>query len=169
GRLLTGNVFNHTLVNLGFDITIQQTIQQCFGLWLVNVIPVVLELFIVRRLQWQQLRYNRLLGHRVDKGVADQVQTINLAIVELVQHYLDRTNYLGQLRGITEATYRRNHLATKAVEECSCFCTHGAKFNVNILLDRKSTRLNSSHVKISYAVFCLKKKKENVRHMHSRT
>src|SRR5271165_2527383 len=27
------------------------------------------------------------------------------------------------------------------------------------LEDRKSTRLNSSHVKISYAVFCLKKKK----------
>src|SRR5690349_23955429 len=26
--------------------------------------------------------------------------------------------------------------------------------------DRKSTRLNSSHVEISYAVFCLKKKKE---------
>src|SRR5690606_40317564 len=33
--------------------------------------------------------------------------------------------------------------------------------------DRKSTRLNSSHVKISYAVFCLKKKKKkkNVRGM----
>src|SRR5690606_41611497 len=29
------------------------------------------------------------------------------------------------------------------------------------LRDRKSTRLNSSHVKISYAVFCLKKKKKN--------
>src|SRR5258707_11782896 len=27
--------------------------------------------------------------------------------------------------------------------------------------DRKSTRLNSSHANISYAVFCLKKKKEN--------
>src|SRR5438874_4613583 len=27
--------------------------------------------------------------------------------------------------------------------------------------DRKSTRLNSSHVEISYAVFCLKKKKHN--------
>src|SRR5690606_41778105 len=27
------------------------------------------------------------------------------------------------------------------------------------MLDRKSTRLNSSHVKISYAVFCLKKKR----------
>src|SRR2546430_4094262 len=28
------------------------------------------------------------------------------------------------------------------------------------VLDRKSTRLNSSHSQISYAVFCLKKKKE---------
>src|SRR3989442_11965177 len=29
-------------------------------------------------------------------------------------------------------------------------------------LDRKSTRLNSSHVRISYAVFCLKKKKHAI-------
>src|SRR5690606_39795905 len=29
-------------------------------------------------------------------------------------------------------------------------------------VDRKSTRLNSSHVKISYAVFCLKKKKNRI-------
>src|SRR3712207_7991715 len=29
--------------------------------------------------------------------------------------------------------------------------------------DRKSTRLNSSHANISYAVFCLKKKKKNIR------
>src|SRR5438874_8438514 len=28
-------------------------------------------------------------------------------------------------------------------------------------IDRKSTRLNSSHVEISYAVFCLKKKKKS--------
>src|SRR2546427_8669976 len=31
----------------------------------------------------------------------------------------------------------------------------------NSALDRKSTRLNSSHSQISYAVFCLKKKKKN--------
>src|SRR2546427_6866989 len=30
--------------------------------------------------------------------------------------------------------------------------------------DRKSTRLNSSHSQISYAVFCLKKKKKNKKH-----
>src|SRR2546430_6450477 len=36
--------------------------------------------------------------------------------------------------------------------------------------DRKSTRLNSSHSQISYAVFCLKKKKKNEytnRHIHN--
>src|SRR5690349_22649069 len=36
-----------------------------------------------------------------------------------------------------------------------------ADFLVMGLSDRKSTRLNSSHVEISYAVFCLKKKKKN--------
>src|SRR5256886_7082401 len=34
--------------------------------------------------------------------------------------------------------------------------------------DRKSTRLNSSHSQISYAVFCLKKKKKNIK-QHSST
>src|SRR5690606_41670109 len=36
------------------------------------------------------------------------------------------------------------------------------------LPDRKSTRLNSSHVKISYAVFCLKKKKLKAYHVKQR-
>src|SRR5690554_6982125 len=31
---------------------------------------------------------------------------------------------------------------------------------LKLMVDRKSTRLNSSHVRISYAVFCLKKKKK---------
>src|SRR5690606_41494809 len=35
-----------------------------------------------------------------------------------------------------------------------------------VTTDRKSTRLNSSHVKISYAVFCLKKKKKQRVNMH---
>src|SRR5436309_9024566 len=34
----------------------------------------------------------------------------------------------------------------------------GARARLRSVEDRKSTRLNSSHVKISYAVFCLKKK-----------
>src|SRR5690349_23684003 len=36
-------------------------------------------------------------------------------------------------------------------------------------VDRKSTRLNSSHVEISYAVFCLKKKKKKqTHHIHNK-
>src|SRR5256885_8803214 len=38
---------------------------------------------------------------------------------------------------------------------------HGRGCCQSQLQDRKSTRLNSSHLVISYAVFCLKKKKKN--------
>src|SRR2546421_2166314 len=38
---------------------------------------------------------------------------------------------------------------------------------LNLRIDRKSTRLNSSHDQISYAVFCLKKKKK-MNHVTSR-
>ena len=36
-------------------------------------------------------------------------------------------------------------------------------------LDRKSTRLNSSHITISYSVFCLKKKKHILQKKHNKT
>src|SRR5258707_12502933 len=38
----------------------------------------------------------------------------------------------------------------------------GLRRGTRWLLDRKSTRLNSSHANISYAVFCLKKKKPDI-------
>src|SRR2546426_7798598 len=41
----------------------------------------------------------------------------------------------------------------------AAFQTQARDSEVGILIDRKSTRLNSSHLVISYAVFCLKKKK----------
>src|SRR5688572_32334012 len=37
-----------------------------------------------------------------------------------------------------------------------------AETGLNVVIDRKSTRLNSSHSQISYAVFCLKKKKKEI-------
>src|SRR5690625_5515189 len=43
------------------------------------------------------------------------------------------------------------------IEFNSYICEFVIKFSM-IMRDRKSTRLNSSHVAISYAVFCLKKK-----------
>src|SRR5690242_21185855 len=48
-------------------------------------------------------------------------------------------------------------LNTLLMHHC-CNFNHSTKNLIN--LDRKSTRLNSSHMSISYAVFCLKKKKK---------
>src|SRR5574337_1788420 len=45
-----------------------------------------------------------------------------------------------------------------------CFCLRHYRFMSGpafFMVDRKSTRLNSSHHSISYAVFCLKKKKKD--------
>src|SRR5256885_5358972 len=42
-----------------------------------------------------------------------------------------------------------------------------AKGDRRVCRDRKSTRLNSSHLVISYAVFCLKKKKQLHDHTHT--
>src|SRR3712207_8973548 len=54
------------------------------------------------------------------------------------------------------------------VSGCAGEADHGRdRRNVHYLpasLDRKSTRLNSSHANISYAVFCLKKKKTTILH-----
>src|SRR5207245_5254313 len=42
----------------------------------------------------------------------------------------------------------------------------GASMTAETTADRKSTRLNSSHGSISYAVFCLKKKKKKNKNVH---
>src|SRR5258705_7870384 len=45
--------------------------------------------------------------------------------------------------------------------DCMCYHSRSASpSGCSMQLDRKSTRLNSSHLGISYAVFCLKKKKK---------
>src|SRR5205807_10557766 len=43
---------------------------------------------------------------------------------------------------------------------------HGQRLQCYVERDRKSTRLNSSHLVISYAVFCLKKKKKRKKQKH---
>src|SRR5260221_10067106 len=57
-----------------------------------------------------------------------------------------------QLARIFEGFHRVDTHPTRAVE--------GLGIGLTLCKDRKSTRLNSSHTVISYAVFCLKKKKK---------
>src|SRR3712207_8365540 len=47
----------------------------------------------------------------------------------------------------------------------SKWCQNEFQVSNQIRVDRKSTRLNSSHANISYAVFCLKKKKKELYHI----
>src|SRR5690242_21077093 len=62
-------------------------------------------------------------------------------------------------RETTIAAQTAQHMQRERDRNAQTGCTH---------LDRKSTRLNSSHMSISYAVFCLKKKK-NKRHKTTST
>src|SRR5690625_432679 len=67
------------------------------------------------------------------------------------------TKLMMLLRGQNLIGYR--HYADDLVDK---FVENAAKNGIDIfrILDRKSTRLNSSHVAISYAVFCLKNKRQ---------
>src|SRR3712207_8402360 len=72
-------------------------------------------------------------------------------IFDQVAQLLDRLAALGC----------RRHTKTSSLSEWLCerkqgVCQGGREMSA----DRKSTRLNSSHANISYAVFCLKKKKK---------
>src|SRR3712207_9414011 len=66
--------------------------------------------------------------------------------------------------GVVNAYGQAHDVPNLFVSDASQFTT-GAAANPTLtivaLADRKSTRLNSSHANISYAVFCLKKKKIN--------
>src|SRR5690349_24219674 len=83
----------------------------------------------------------RSLAAALDAGVG------RVVVDSLVE--VERLSALCVERGVTQRVLVR---ATVGVE------AHTHEF-IATAQDRKSTRLNSSHVEISYAVFCLKKKK----------
>src|SRR5256885_8750934 len=70
-------------------------------------------------------------------------------VAVVVQHQFDDAGAVIEIRSHRLAYLRRAvGVEVLVLPECA------------LLRDRKSTRLNSSHLVISYAVFCLKKKKE---------
>src|SRR5206468_3747031 len=69
---------------------------------------------------------------------------------------------IGFLSGANELAAE---ISSGAVAAARVAETHRLMFNLRLdaaVTDRKSTRLNSSHDQISYAVFCLKKKKKHI-------
>src|SRR6266480_5123408 len=65
-----------------------------------------------------------------------------------------------ELQGLSQ-----NQLAQRTgIPQATLSAIENDRVRLGVERDRKSTRLNSSHMSISYAVFCLKKKKKIVRH-----
>src|SRR3989442_8472055 len=68
--------------------------------------------------------------------------------------------YLGEVEEFDAAVLDLGLPVRDGLTVLRAWRAQGRVMPVMILTDRKSTRLNSSHVRISYAVFCLKKKKK---------
>src|SRR3712207_6992956 len=65
-------------------------------------------------------------------------------------------------RQIEQIIRSRTKVDTKIVKKTQAYSKIGKTIRPLDGPDRKSTRLNSSHANISYAVFCLKKKKQSI-------
>src|SRR6202043_1475840 len=85
-----------------------------------------------------------------------------IALLDLVESYL-----LGEAANCASSGVRIRVIGRRdrippslkaAIEAAEALTSHGRALE---LRDRKSKRLKSSHVRISYAVFCLKKKKQH--------
>src|SRR3712207_8874725 len=64
----------------------------------------------------------------------------------------------------SQRRWYRSHWASRTLTSSLAIFAIFCRTPVGV--DRKSTRLNSSHANISYAVFCLEKKKESVKERH---
>src|SRR2546430_7176377 len=69
------------------------------------------------------------------------------------------TLFRSPLGGLAESLVERHEVLTRWL---SVGPVESRRELERVCRDRKSTRLNSSHSQISYAVFCLKKKKKNL-------
>jgi len=93
---------------------------------------------------------------------------------QLVPDVSNLTNQLNAALGQRREQQRQDELLKQKADAAKLqkdFKTTGAQMlgvrditDFTTQRDRKSTRLNSSHQIISYAVFCLKKKKKNKKH-----
>src|SRR2546427_7843768 len=84
------------------------------------------------------------------RSVSDRLGRLaQIGVVRIARRLGDEGDHLTRHRGARQRVLKRllDHVAHPARRRRSA--------------DRKSTRLNSSHSQISYAVFCLKKKKKN--------
>src|SRR3712207_7165075 len=85
-----------------------------------------------------------------------EIYTLSLHDALPIYRAPGRTN--GRPERLPHALTRAFHRSTPRPKRNGPCSLHGRRSDLATGRDRKSTRLNSSHANISYAVFCLKKK-----------
>src|SRR2546427_7216676 len=83
-----------------------------------------------------------------------EIYTLSLHDALPISHVYLRRGRLGSVLDRTVDGWRDKRIAVLARDSIVA---------LDVVRDRKSTRLNSSHSQISYAVFCLKKKKKKIK------
>src|SRR3712207_6879461 len=103
--------------------------------------------------EWHEPRsLDEVLSLRAEHGEEATVVAGGSFLGIVINQKLFAPTMLVALRSVPDLDYIE---ADGALLRLGAMTTHRA------VEDRKSTRLNSSHANISYAVFCLKKKKQN--------
>src|SRR5690554_7303910 len=96
-------------------------------------------------------------SERIILGIDPGTTIMGFGIIKVVDKEMQfvQLNEL-QLKKYPDHYVRLRHIFERTIELIDSH--HPDEIAIEAPLDRKSTRLNSSHVRISYAVFCLKKK-----------
>src|SRR6266487_5571970 len=102
----------------------------------------------------------------MERDLVSQVRRFNRAVTQrigaLSEEYLARSRPLGASRVLREIG-----VGGADVRAIRSRLDLDSGYLSRLLRDRKSTRLNSSHPSISYAVFCLKKKNKQQNNKHN--
>src|SRR5690554_7324802 len=102
------------------------------------------------------MEIGQIQQRRLSDNIVEQLETMILEGTLQPGQRLPAERALAEQFGVSRPSLRE--AVQKLVAKGLLISRQGGGNYVSDSLDRKSTRLNSSHVRISYAVFCLKKK-----------
>src|SRR5690606_40908341 len=114
---------------------------------IINPYPHAFSLMIRRPPRSTLFPYTTLFRSRQLKDHYTSILEPGKTATDIKQHTAQDKRFMQSLDMVIEEHIGKKSLSVEDIAHA---------LNIS---DRKSTRLNSSHVKISYAVFCLKKKK----------
>src|SRR5690606_41136224 len=117
-------------------------------------------------LREQAERFDRVTGHAVRvpaEHLAEAAASLDIEVRRALEAAIDRVR-LASAAQVPDPQITQIGPGARITQRWQPVSRAGV--NIPGGKDRKSTRLNSSHVKISYAVFCLKKKKKKTQTDH---